>query len=60
MLELVKLDVRDLEIAATIVYFQRQVHDLQEALVKACQFKNLPQDGELAARAMELARRIAV
>lgn len=56
--ELLMTDVRELEVAATIVFFHRQGSDWREAVSQTCNFKELnPQDG-LVQRAETLAHTI--
>src|SRR6185312_6778282 len=40
--ELLQMDLRELEIASTIVFFRNQGHDWHVAVEKTCQFKGLP------------------
>jgi uncharacterized protein YwgA len=56
--ELVEAELKDLEIAATLVYFHRQVGDWSLAAEKTRQFKNLEAGNPLLARAEALAKRI--
>jgi uncharacterized protein YwgA len=51
-------DLRDLEYAATIVFFHEQGHDWPSAVEKMCQFKGLTNGGQIAERANALARRV--
>lgn len=55
---LLKEDLRDLEYAATIVFFNKQGHDWSSAVDKMCQFKGLTKGGQDVERADALARRI--
>jgi uncharacterized protein YwgA len=55
--ELLKLDVRVLEVAATILAFKRESKDWDQALDKACRFKKLDPKDALAKTALELARK---
>jgi uncharacterized protein len=52
----IKADLKDLELAATLVYFQRQVGDWSRAAEKTRQFKNLDLGSPLLHRAKALAR----
>ena len=56
--ELLGADLRDLEVAATIVFFREQGHDWPVAVEKTCQFKGLTADSPFVKGAEELARRI--
>jgi uncharacterized protein len=58
--ELIKADLKELEIAATLVYFRRQDNDWSVAAEKTRQFKNLDSvaSSDLLRRAEELAKRI--
>jgi uncharacterized protein YwgA len=56
--ELLRKDVRELEVAATIVYFRRQRNDWPEAVRRTAEFKNLDSAGEFLHRAEGLARQI--
>jgi uncharacterized protein YwgA len=51
-------DLRELEVAATVVFFRRRGHDWSVAVAKTCQFKDLPAGAPLVKKAEELARRI--
>ena len=55
---LLQADLRDLEYAATIVYFHKQGHEWPLAVEKMCQFKGLMNTGPVLRRADELARRV--
>lgn len=55
---LCEIELKELEIAATIVFFRKQGHDWPAAVAKACQFKRLAPASPLVARTEELARRI--
>jgi len=55
---LIAADLKDLEIAATLVYFQRQDGDWSSAAEKTRKFKNLPVDSPLLGRAEALAKRV--
>ena len=55
---LIAADLKDLEIAATLVYFQRQDGDWLSAAEKTRKFKNLPVDSPLLGRAEALAKRV--
>jgi uncharacterized protein YwgA len=55
---LLREDLKDLEVAATVMYFRKQRLDWPQATEKACAFKNIPLDGPLAARATALARSV--
>lgn len=51
-------DLRDLEYAATIVFFHRQGHDWASAIDKTCRFKGLSNTSPAVERANALARRV--
>ena len=51
-------DLRDLEYAATIVFFRKQGHDWPSAIEKMCQFKGLTNAGPVVKRADDLARSV--
>ncbi len=55
---LIHADLKDLEIAATLVYFHRAEGDWSIAADKTRQFKNLDQDSPVLRRAEELAKQI--
>jgi uncharacterized protein len=55
---LIQADPKDLEIAATLVYFHRQVGDWSLAAEKTRNFKNLDPDSPVVPRAEDIARRI--
>lgn len=55
---LLREDLKDLELAATVMYFRRQGLDWPQATEKACTFKKVPADGPLAGRAAALARSV--
>ena len=55
---LLQADLRDLEYAATIVFFRKQGHDWPLAIEKMCQFKGLTNAGPVVKRADDLARRV--
>lgn len=55
---LLEQELRDLEYAATIVFFHKQGHDWPAAVGKMCQFKGLTNGGQVAERANTLARRV--
>ncbi len=55
---LCEIELKELEIAATIAFFRKQGYDWPVAVAKACQFKHLPPGGSLVKKAEELARRI--
>lgn len=57
--DLVRRDVRELELAATIVFFRRQGHEWPVAVEKARQFKSLARDKALLQRAKTLAKRVS-
>lgn len=56
--DLVRRDVRELELAATIVFFRQQHHEWPAAVEKACQFKSLARDKGLLQKAEKLAKRV--
>lgn len=55
-LELVQADLKDLEFAATTVFFRKAGHAWPEAIEKMCRFKGLSSDSPVVVRADELAR----
>jgi uncharacterized protein len=55
---LCEIDLKELEVAATIVFFRKQGHDWPVAVAKACQFKDLPPGALIVKKTEELARRI--
>jgi uncharacterized protein YwgA len=55
---LYQADLRELEVASTIVFFRQQGHDWAVAVAKTCQFKDLPAGTPLVKQAEEQARRI--
>jgi uncharacterized protein YwgA len=54
---LCETDLKELEVASTIVFFRAQGNDWPAAVEKACQFKDLPTGAALAKKTEELARR---
>ncbi len=54
--ELLNRDVRELEIAATIVYFRRKRFEWNKAVERACEFKSLEPRSPLVQAAAILAR----
>ena len=56
--KLLEADLKELEIAATLVYFRRQVGNWSLASEKTRQFKNLDANSPLLSRAEALARQI--
>lgn len=55
---LLEQDLKELEYAATIVFFRKQGHDWPSAIEKMCQFKGLTNGGQVVERASALARQI--
>jgi uncharacterized protein YwgA len=55
---LLEADLEDLEIASTLVFFERQSQDWAQATEKTRQFKNLPPGSPLLERALVLAKQI--
>ena len=55
---LLETDLRDLEYAATIVFFRTHGHDWPSAIEKMRQFKGLADGGQVVERADALARRV--
>jgi uncharacterized protein len=55
---LYETDLKELEIASTVVFFRKQGHDWPVAVAKACQFKDLPGGSPIVKKTEELARRI--
>ena len=60
VLGLLKADLKDLEVASTIVYFKQQGHDWPIAVDKACDFKGLTKQSPAVHRAEALARGVFV
>ncbi|MCI0360963.1 MAG: hypothetical protein L0211_20990 [Planctomycetaceae bacterium] len=56
--ELVRVEPRELELAATVAYFKRCQHNWDEAVAKACDFKRVNQDSPQMQRAIALAERV--
>lgn len=57
--DLVRRDVRELELAATIVFFRQQGYEWPSAVEKACQFKPLARDKILLQKARTLAEHVS-
>ena len=55
---LLEQDLKELEYAATIVFFRKQGHAWPSAIDKMCQFKGLTNGGQVVERADALARRV--
>jgi hypothetical protein len=55
---LIGAELKELEIAATLVYFYRQARNWSLAAEKTRQFKNLPAESPVLGRAQALARQI--
>jgi uncharacterized protein YwgA len=55
---LLPADLKELEVAATMLYFRRQSHDWPEAIEKTRAFKNIPEGSTLLQRAERLARKV--
>jgi uncharacterized protein YwgA len=55
---LLEADLKDLEVASTIVFFRKQGHDWPIAIEKSCRFKDLAEGSPAVREAEELARRI--
>jgi uncharacterized protein YwgA len=55
---LLQADLRDLEVAATLLYFRRQGDDWSRAVETTCGFKGVPAGGPLLAKAEALARSV--
>jgi uncharacterized protein len=55
---LLEQDLKELEYAATIVFFRNQGHDWASATEKMCQFKRLASDSQVVERANALARQV--
>jgi uncharacterized protein len=53
-------DLRDLEYAATIVFFREQGHDWPLAIERMCRFKGLTSGDQVVERATKLAQRVIV
>lgn len=51
-------DLKELEVAATIVFFRKHGHDWPVAVEKTCQFKNLPAGTGFLEKTEELARQV--
>ncbi len=56
--ELLVVDLKELEVASTIVFFRKHGSEWHDAVDKTCQFKGLPPDTPFLKRTQELARRI--
>lgn len=56
--ELLQTDLRELEVASTIVFFRKQGHPWSTAVDKTCQFKGLPTGTPVLQNSERLARRI--
>lgn len=56
--ELLQTDLRELEIASTIVFFRKQGNDWPVAVEKTCRFKELPPGTPFLQKTEELACRI--
>lgn len=56
--DLLQADLRELEVASTIVFFRTQGHDWPVAVRKTCQFKGLSGGTPFLLKTEELARRI--
>jgi uncharacterized protein len=56
--ELLRADLKELEVASTIVFFRKQGHDWPAAVEKTREFKELPAGTQFLKRAEELSRRI--
>jgi uncharacterized protein YwgA len=57
-IELMKEDLKDLEYAATLVFFRQRKMEWDEAIDKTCQFKKLRRNSRALSRAKELAEGI--
>jgi uncharacterized protein YwgA len=55
---LLQEDVKELDVAASMLYFRRLGYDWGDAVAKARSLKSLPADGPLVARAEKLARSV--
>jgi uncharacterized protein len=55
---LYQAELKDLEVASTIVFFRQRGHDWAVAVAKTCQFKDLPAGAPQVKKAEELARKI--
>jgi uncharacterized protein len=56
--DLLKADLKELEVASTMVYFRRQGYDWPEAVARTGSFKNLPLTAGVMKRAEDLAHRV--
>lgn len=56
--KLLKMDLKELEVASTMVYFRQQGHDWPESVERTCKFKNLTPRLGLVKKAKELALQI--
>lgn len=56
--QLLQTELRELEVASTIVFFRKQGHDWPVAVEKTCQFKGLPPGTSFLQKTEELARQI--
>jgi uncharacterized protein YwgA len=55
---LLDADLKELEVAATILYFQRRGHDWPEAVERTCVFKGIAASSALVGRAEKMARAV--
>ena len=56
--KLLRKDLKELEVAATIAYFKRKEANWQKAVESACRFKSLPAESSVVRTATELAKAI--
>jgi len=56
--DLLCTDLKELEYAATIAYFQRAGHSWDDSFRKTCEFKRLNLESHVANSSLELARRV--
>jgi len=55
---LIQADLKELEVAATLLYFRRQNHEWSEAIEKTRAVKNIPGESPLLPKAEKLARTV--
>ena len=56
--KLLTTDLKELEVASTMVYFRQQGHEWPESVERTCKFKNLVPTLASVKKAEELARQI--
>lgn len=55
---LLEADLRELEYAATIIFFRKQGHDWPSSVAKMCEFKGLTNGSQVVEQANAVARRV--